>query len=132
MNHGVVGAFSRTFRIAPPCLFSRPTARSDTLSALSATRRRVVEFIGEGHDEDACVADCVQEHVFCYVRVPPSRSTAPRSKWGRRRLDLAVDLQPALRVLSLDALLAMGEQELADAWLLLEPREDDDDVEVFG
>lgn len=85
---------------------------------------RVVEFITSAHEEDRCSPDCVQEHAYCFVRVHPSRSTAPRARWARRRLDLAVDLQASMRCNDLEMLLEMGDEELAEAWLLLEPRDD--------
>ena len=91
-------------------------------------RRRVVEFIGEQHDLDACRADCAQRHAYYFVRLPPSSSTAPRARWARRRLDLEVDLQEGSRVRSLEALLQMEEAQVADAWALLEPRDDEGDA----
>ena len=90
----------------------------------TSLRCRVVEYIGSYHDPDACPPSCAQRHAFYYVRLPPSSSTAARARWGRRRLDLATDLQAALRVLGLDVLPELERSMLADAWALLEPRED--------
>lgn len=87
---------------------------------------QVVEWIGEEHDADACHYNCSQRHAFCFVRVAPTRSTAPPAARSRRRLDLAVDLREEFRVDGLEDLLAMGgDQGFADAWVLVEPREDD-------
>lgn len=86
---------------------------------------QVVEWIGEEHDAEACPPNCSQRHAFCFVRVAPTRSTAPAAARARRRLDLAVDLREAFRVGELEDLLGMGQGEgLADAWVLVEPRED--------
>jgi hypothetical protein len=87
---------------------------------------QVVEWIGDEHDADACPYDCSQRHAFCFVRVTPSHSTAPPETRARRRLDLAVDLREEFRVDELEDLLRMGGGEgLADAWVHVEPREDD-------
>jgi hypothetical protein len=42
-------------------------------------------------------------------------------------LDLAVDLREEFRVDSLEDLLCLDDGRLIDAWVLVEPREDDDD-----
>ena len=57
---------------------------------------RVVEAVGAAHDED-CPPGCAQRHAFHYVRLPVSASTAPPQRRAGRRLDIVVDLQPALR-----------------------------------
>lgn len=80
----------------------------------------MVEALGAAHD--GCPPDCTEAHAYFYVRVKASSSTAPPGRRERRRLDLAVDLQPALRCTRLEDLLAMTDVELQDAWVLLEPR----------
>jgi hypothetical protein len=101
------------------------------LTAAWALFHRVVEFIGEQHDPNACRADCAERHAFYFVRLPPSSSTAPRARWARRRLDLEADLQEESRVCSLEALLTMEQAQVADAWALLEPRDDEGDAEAL-
>ena len=93
--------------------------RINGLSALC----RVVEWTGRLHDADACPPGCTEEHNFCYVRVPPTHTTAPANRKHRRRLDVAVDLRQEFRARALEQLLGMTAAELADAWALLEPRE---------
>lgn len=84
---------------------------------------QVVEWIGAEHDVDACATDCTQLHCYCYVRVAPSRTTAPWHSAGRRRLDLAVDLREEFRFEALEDLMNVDGDRLADAWVLCEPRE---------
>lgn len=85
-----------------------------------------MECIGDVHDHDSCPEGCAQEHAYCFVRVAPTRTTAPAARRARRRLDLAVDLHRRFRVHDLGALLSMTLAELEDAWVLLEPRDDED------
>lgn len=88
----------------------------------------MVEWTGDLHDQDACPPGCAEEHNFCYVRIAPSRTTATQGRDHRRRLDLAVDLRECFRVDRIEDLLQLSMDELKDAWLLLEPREDEGGV----
>ena len=86
---------------------------------------QVVEWIGAEHDIDACSLDCAQQHCYCYVRVAPSRTTAPWQNSARRRarrLDLAVDLREEFRFGDLEDLMCVHGDKLADAWVLVEPK----------
>ncbi len=85
---------------------------------------RVVEWLGPVHDDDTCPADCKEDHEYYFVRV--SVKEAPdgsdvESKY-KRRLDLAVDLQPKFRVSSPEELFGLSRGDLADAWVLLTPK----------
>jgi hypothetical protein len=84
---------------------------------------QVVEWIGHQHDSDLCPDGCTQHHNFCFVRVTPTETTAPEAKRRRRRLDLEMDLREECRLETLEDLLLVGEQELADAWVLVEPKD---------
>jgi len=88
---------------------------------------QVIEWIGNQHDSYACPVGCTQDHNFCYVRVTPTETTAPAHKRGRRRLDLEVDLREDYRLDTLEDLLLIGERELADAWVLVEPKDTEHD-----
>lgn len=81
------------------------------------------------HDED-CPPGCTQRHAFFYVRVRASRSTAPPHRRAGRRLDLVVDLQQVLRQPELSCLLGLADEELQDAWVLLEPRQEPDEPQA--
>ncbi|PRW33917.1 hypothetical protein C2E21_7441 [Chlorella sorokiniana] len=97
-----------------------PQGITDALEA-GVQEGQVVEPVGVDHDED-CPPGCTQRHAFFYVRVRASRSTAPAHRRAGRRLDLVVDLQQALRQPELGCLLGLADEELQDAWVLLQPR----------
>jgi len=80
------------------------------------------------HEQGDCPPDCAEDHNYCFVRIPPSRTTDPSSRSHRRRLDVAADLQDAFRADRLEDLLSLPGKALSTAWLLLEPREDDESV----
>jgi hypothetical protein len=83
---------------------------------------QVVEWIGNHHDADGCPDDCSESHNYCYVRF---KSTCPSlAGQARRRLDVAVDLRPEFCFSSLVDFIMASEDQLVDAWVLLEPRED--------
>lgn len=88
---------------------------------------QVIEWIGHQHDSHVCPIGCTQHHNFCYVRVTPTETTAPAHKRGRRRLDLEVDLREDFRLETLEDLLLVGERKLADAWVLVEPKDIEED-----
>lgn len=82
---------------------------------------QVIEWIGHQHDSSFCPVGCTQHHNFCYVRVTPTETTAPAP--SRRRLDLEVDLREEYRLETLEDLLLVGERELADAWVMVKPKD---------
>lgn len=77
------------------------------------------------HDQDNCPLGCIEEHNYCFVRIPPSLTTATQGRKHRRRLDVAADLREGFRVIQLEDLLNLPINDLSDAWFVLEPRDED-------